>query len=138
MGIPGMVVEGFAVASVHEHEYLPMYIFEPSDATAIEAATTRLASLSLNTKTSTAHSQLEQLSRTHAFSILAKIKQDSKFVSKEIKKHFKGFDGLISGYGDTIWRSAQQWTIDPSQQGEIERKMEEYIWTSTIIYSTDG
>ncbi|KAG1838533.1 hypothetical protein DFJ58DRAFT_125006 [Suillus subalutaceus] len=137
-GIPGMVVEGLALASVHEYEFLPSYLFEPSDTTAVDEVTIRLASLVLNTKKSVAPLQLEQSPRNHAFSILAKIMQDSKFAPKEIKKHFKDFDGLMSEHGDTIWRYAEQWTIDPSQPGEIERKMEECIWMSTILYAIGG
>ncbi|KAG1775843.1 hypothetical protein EV702DRAFT_1113344 [Suillus placidus] len=138
-GIPGMVVEGLALTCVHEYQFLPSYLFEPSGTTAVEEATTQLASLVLNTKTSTAPSQLEQPPTTHAFSILAKIMQDSKFTPKEIKKHFnRDFDGLMSEHGDTIWCYAEQWTIDPSQPGEMERKMEECFWMSTIIYSIGG
>ncbi|KAG1796292.1 uncharacterized protein HD556DRAFT_1234593, partial [Suillus plorans] len=117
LGIPGMV---------------------PSGTTEVEEATTWLASLVLNTKASTVPSQLEQPPKNHAFSILAKIMQDSKFTPKEIKKHFNNFDGLMSEHGDTLWHYAEQWTIDPSQPGEIERKMEECIWTSTIIYTIGG
>ncbi|KAG1832309.1 hypothetical protein DFJ58DRAFT_750394 [Suillus subalutaceus] len=138
LGIPGMVVEGLALASVQGYEFLPSYLFESSGTTAVEEATSRLASLFLNTKTSTAPSQLENSPNNHAFSILAKIMQDSKFAPKEIKKYFKDFDGLMSEHGDTIWHYAEQWTIDPSQPGEIERKIEECIWTSTILYSIGG
>ncbi|KAG1883326.1 hypothetical protein F4604DRAFT_1952814 [Suillus subluteus] len=141
LGIPGMVVEGeqrLALASVQGYECLPSYLFESSGTTAVEEATSRLASLFLNTKTSTAPSQLENSPRNHAFSILAKIMQDSKFAPKEIKKYFKDFNGLMSEHGDTIWHYAEQWTIDPSQPGEIERKIEECIWASTILYSIGG
>ncbi|KAG1889810.1 uncharacterized protein F5891DRAFT_1280784 [Suillus fuscotomentosus] len=137
-GISGMVVEGLALASVHEHEFLPSYLSEASGTTAVERATTHLASLVLNTERSITPFQLERPQKNHAFSILAKIMQDSKFAPKEIKKHFKDFDGMMSEHGDTIWRYAEQWTIDPSQPGEIERKLEECIWTSTILYSIGG
>ncbi|KAG2337156.1 hypothetical protein BDR05DRAFT_1048302 [Suillus weaverae] len=126
-GIPGMTSQGLALTCVHD------------GTTAVEEATTQLTSLVLNTKTSTAPSQLEQPPTTHPISILAKIMQDSKFTPKEIKKHFnRDFDGLMSEHGDTIWRYAEQWTIDPSQPGEMERKMEECFWTSAIIYSISG
>jgi hypothetical protein len=35
-------------------------------------------------------------------------------------------------------RDAEQWTIDLSQPGEIERKVEECIWTATILYGIGG
>ncbi|KAG2131324.1 hypothetical protein DEU56DRAFT_455247 [Suillus clintonianus] len=138
-GIPGMVVEGLALTSVHGREFLPLYLFEPSGTSAVEETATRLASLALNTKMSVAPSQLEQPQKGHAFSILAKIMEDSEFAPKEIKKYFnKDFDGLMSEHGATIWRYAEQWTIDPSQPGEIERKIEECIWTSTLLYAIGG
>jgi hypothetical protein len=121
------------LASVHPYEFLPSYLFEPSGTTAVKETTSRLASLFLNTKTSTAPSQLEEPPKNHAFSILAKIMQDSKFT-----KEIKDFNSLMSEHGDTIWRYAEQWTIDLSQPGEIERKMEECIWTGTILYSIGG
>ncbi|KAG1787279.1 uncharacterized protein HD556DRAFT_1448927 [Suillus plorans] len=137
-GILGMVVEGLALTSVHGHEFLPSYFFEASGTTAVERATTHLASLVLNTQRSITPFQPERPQKNHAFSILAKIMQDSTFAPKEIKKHFIDFDGMMSEHGDTIWRYAEQWTIDPSQPGEIERKLEECIWTSTILYSIGG
>ncbi|KAG2063736.1 hypothetical protein BDR04DRAFT_1123063 [Suillus decipiens] len=131
MGISGMIVEGLSMTSVHEREFLPSYLFESSGTTAVEEATTRLASLLLNTKMSIAPSQLERSPKYHAFSILAKIMQNPKFAPKEI-------NNLMSEHGDYIWQYAEQWTIDLSQPGKIERKMEECIWTSTILYSIGG
>ncbi|KAG2065071.1 hypothetical protein BDR04DRAFT_1109131 [Suillus decipiens] len=133
MGIPGMVVEGLGMASVHEDEFLPPHLFDPSGI--VEKETDRLASLFLNAKTSAASSQLEQRPGNHAFSILAKIQQDPEFSQKEVKKYFKDLEGLMSTHGDTIWRYAEEWTIDVSQPGEIERKMEECIWTNAVIYT---
>ncbi|KAG1824291.1 hypothetical protein EV424DRAFT_1538150 [Suillus variegatus] len=140
-GIPGMIVEGeerLALTSVHGRDFLPSDLFEHSDTTAVEEPTTRLPSLVLNTKASTAPSQVAQPRKNHAFSILAKIMQDPKFTPKVIKKHFRNFDGLMSEHGDIIWQYAEQWTIDPSQPGEIERKMEECIWISSILYTIGG
>jgi len=95
-------------------------------------ATTLLASLVLNTKTS---SRLEQPQGNHAFSILAKVMQDPEFAPKKMEKYFKGLFGvLLTEHGAEIWRYAEQWTIDLSQPGEIERKIEECVWTATIIY----
>ncbi|KAG2056639.1 hypothetical protein BDR06DRAFT_1040353 [Suillus hirtellus] len=139
LGIPGMITpKGLALTSVHGHNFLPSDLFEHSDTTAVEEPTTQLASLVLNTKAPTAPSQVAQPPKNHAFSILAKIIQDPKFTPKVIKKHFRNFYGLMSEHGDTIWDYAKQWTIDPSQPGEIERKMEECIWTSSILYTIGG
>ncbi|KAG2065067.1 hypothetical protein BDR04DRAFT_1122127 [Suillus decipiens] len=42
------------------------------------------------------------------------------------REAFSRFDGLMSEHGDAIWRHAEQWTIDPSQPGEIERKIDHW------------
>ncbi|KAG1865062.1 hypothetical protein C8R48DRAFT_797648 [Suillus tomentosus] len=105
LGIPGMIVEG--------EEPVRLQWKSPQ---------LDLASLSLNTKAPTAPSQVAQPPKNHAFSILAEIMQDPTFTPKKIKQHFRHFDGLMSEHGDTIWDHAKQWTIDPSEPGEIERK----------------
>jgi hypothetical protein len=135
------VFEGLAMACVHLSQgpmFLPPSLFENSSMTAVEAATTRLSSLLLNTKTSIIPSQLEQPKRNHAFSILAKVMEDPEFAPKEMGKYTKDFTGLLTDHGANIWRYAEQWTIDLSQPGEVERKVEECIWTSTILYAIGG
>jgi hypothetical protein len=46
--------------------------------------------------------------------------------------------GLLTDHGASLWRYAEQWTIDLSQPGEVERKMEECIWTNAILYAVGG
>ncbi|KAG2740712.1 hypothetical protein P692DRAFT_20881154 [Suillus brevipes Sb2] len=133
-GIPGMVAEGLAMASVQwldKYTFLPPSLFKhASDGTsAMEETTTKLASLFLNTKVSF---QLGQPQINHAFSILAII-QHSEF---PVMKQYYGYNDLMLEHSATIWRYAEQWTIDLSQPGEIERKMEEFIWTATVLYAT--
>jgi hypothetical protein len=118
--------------------FLPSSLFERGSSTAVEETTARLASLLLNRKTPIAASQLGQLKRNHAFSILANIIQDPQFAPKEREKYINDFNGLLKVHGADIWRYAEQWTIDLTQPGEIERKMEECIWTNTIIYAVGG
>ncbi|KAG1750463.1 uncharacterized protein EDB91DRAFT_1217151 [Suillus paluster] len=137
-GIPGMVAEGLALTSVHEPMSLPSSLLEHGGTTAVEETTTRLASLFLNTKIPIAPSQLPRPQRNHAFSVLAKIMRDSKFAPKEMKRYFGDVDGLLSEHGANIWRYVEQWTIDLSQPGEIERKMEECVWINTILYAIGG
>jgi hypothetical protein len=61
--------------------------------------------------------------------------QDPEFAPKKMEKYFKGlFNVLLTDHGAEIWRYAEQWTIDLSQPGEIERKIEECVWTATILY----
>ncbi|KAG0700989.1 hypothetical protein DFH29DRAFT_1080332 [Suillus ampliporus] len=137
-GMMGMVAEGLAMASVHEPILLPPSLFEHGSTTAVKEATTRLSSLCLNTKIPIAPPQLAQPQRNHAFSIIAKIMQDSEFAPKEMKRHVSDIDGLLSEHGANIWRHTEQWTVDVSQPGEIERKMEECFWTTTLLYAIGG
>ena len=121
------------MASVHDRQG-PMFLsslFEYGSTTTVDKDISRLNSLLLNTKAFIAPSQAEQPKGNHAFSIIAKIMQDPEFAPKE-----RDFDGLLEHGG--IWRHVGQWTIDLSQPGEIERKMEECIWTTTILYSIGG
>lgn len=150
-GIPGMVAEGawcdkhckripdsglrgLAMTSVQwldKYTFLPPSLFKhPNGVTsAVEEATAKLASLFLNTKISF---QLGQPQVNHAFSILSII-QHSEF---PVKKQYYGYNDLMLEHSATIWRYAEQWTIDLSQPGEIERKIEECIWTATVLYAT--
>jgi len=140
-GMPGMVAEGLAMASVqdsHRLKFLPPSIFERGSTTAVQEITARLASLLLNRKTPIAPSQPDELQKNHAFSILAKIIHDPRFAPNEMEKYIDDLDGLLAVHGADIWRYAEQWTIDLSQPGEIDRKMEECIWTNTIIYAIGG
>ncbi|KAG0692193.1 hypothetical protein DFH29DRAFT_1084919 [Suillus ampliporus] len=137
-GMVGMVAEGLALTSVHESVLLPPSLFEHGSTTAVEEATSRLSSLCLNTKIPIAPPQLAQSQRNHAFSIIAKIMQDSKFAPKEMKRYINNVDGLLSEHGANIWSHTEQWTIDVSQPGEIERKMEECFWTTTLLYAVGG
>jgi len=118
--------------------FLPSSLFERGSSIAVEETTARLASLLLNKKTPIAASELDQLKRKHAFSILANIMRDPQFAPKEREKYTNDFNGLLTVHGIDIWRHVEQWTIDLTQPGEIERKMEECIWTNTIIYAIGG
>lgn len=126
-----------SVQKSHGLGFLPSSLFERGKPTTLQEATARLSSLLLNRKTN-APSQAEQLQRNHAFSILAKIAQDPRFAPEDKKKFDNDFNKLMIAHGADIWHYAEQWTIDLSQPGEIERKMEECIWTNSIIYAVGG
>jgi hypothetical protein len=118
--------------------FFPLSLFERRSMTAPEETTAPLASLLLNRKIPSAPAELDQLKNNHAFSILAKIIQDPRFAPKEMEEYISDLRGLMVAHGADVWRYAEQWTIDLSQPGEIERKMEECIWTNTIIYTIGG
>jgi hypothetical protein len=115
--------------------FFPLSLFERRSTTALEEIT---APHLLNRKTPRAPAELDQLKNNHAFSILAKIIQDPRFAPKEMEEYISDLRGLMVAHGADVWRYAEQWTIDLSQPGEIERKMEECIWTNTIIYAIGG
>jgi hypothetical protein len=130
-------LKGLAMASGHRsygHSFVPSSAFKRRSATAVEEATAQFASL-LNRKTPITSSDVEQPKINHAFSILANVTQDLQFARE---KYINDYIGLLMAHGCDIWRYAEQWTIDLSQPGEIERKMEECIWTSIIIYAVGG
>jgi hypothetical protein len=117
--------------------FLPSSLFRST--TAVEEVTTHLSSLLLNTRVPIAPPKVEQPKGNHAFSIITKILRDSEFAPKKMEKYFDGMiQVLLTEHGDNIWRYAEQWTIDVSQPGEIERKIEECIWTTTILYAIGG
>jgi hypothetical protein len=127
---------------VHESQgptFFSSSIFGHSSTTAVDEVTTRLSSLLLNSKIPTAPPKVEQPTGNHAFSIITKILRDSEFASKKMEKYSDGkIQVLLTERGDNIWRYAEQWTIDLSQPGEIERKIEECIWSTTILYAIGG
>ena len=108
--------------------FLPSSLFEAGNITAMVEATTR----------HTPPLEINQPKGSHAFSILAKVIQDPQFATKERHKYVDSFKGLVTVHAADIWRYTEQWAFDLSQPGEIERKMEECIWTNTIIYAIGG
>jgi hypothetical protein len=119
--------------------FLPSLLFGHGGTTAVEDVTTRLSSLLLNTRVPITSPKVEQPKRNHTFNIITKILRDSEFAPKKMEKYFNGkIHVLLAEHGGNIWRYAEQWTIDLSQPGEIERKIEECIWTTTILYAIGG
>jgi hypothetical protein len=131
-------LKGLAMASGHRSyglSFVPSSAFKRRSATAVEEATAQFASLLLNRKTPITSCEVEQPKINHTFSILANVTQD---LQSAREKYINDYIGLLTTHGSDIWRYAEQWTIDLSQPGEIERKMEECIWTSIIIYAIGG
>jgi hypothetical protein len=131
-------LKGLAMASGHRSyglSFVPSSAFKRRSVTAVEEATAQFTSLLLNRKTPITSSEVEQPKINHAFSILANVTQDLQFARE---KYINDYIGLLTAHGCDIWRYAEQWTIDLSQPGEMERKMEECIWTSIIIYAVGG
>jgi hypothetical protein len=64
--------------------------------------------------------------------------QDPQFAPKEMQQYTNSFKGLVTAHYADIWRYTEQWTFDLSHPGEIERKIEECVWTNTIVYAIGG
>jgi hypothetical protein len=141
--MPDRGFKGLALASAQKSQglrLLPSSLFERGCMAAVEPeeATTRLTSSPFSREMPIISPELDQQKRNHALSILAKIMQNPQFAPKEMQKYKDAFKRLTAAHGVDIWRYTEQWISDLSQPGEIERKMEECIWTNTIIYAIGG
>ncbi|KAG1773707.1 hypothetical protein EV702DRAFT_1243059 [Suillus placidus] len=118
-GLKGMLAEGLSLAAmhgVHAPGFLPpsMFVAQPSDD--IGAVMNGFASLVLDSQSSATPLKTSSGQDIHAFSILARVLKDPILASKARPE----MDG------------------GSLQPGEIERKMEECIWTSSVIYTLGG
>ncbi|KAK0475762.1 hypothetical protein IW261DRAFT_1340047 [Armillaria novae-zelandiae] len=122
-GLPGMVVEGLAQASVH-HDHLelllPPSFFDP-------LAEQLSANLTL-------HPEPKPNSETHAFDILARVLKDStlKFPDTSDPEFFAY---TLRDNGKTLLGYTNQWTLGPK---DVDRKIEELQWMNTILYAIVG
>jgi hypothetical protein len=129
------------MASVQEPympRFFPSSLFEYGSKTAVEEGITWLPSFLQNTKRNTTASQPERLKRNYTLSILAKIIRDPQLAPNKMEKYINDPKGLMTAHGPDIWHYAEQWTVDLSHAGEVECKMEECIWTNTILYAIGG
>lgn len=75
---------------------------------------------------------------THAFTILARILKDPKFVFKKPQDLDDLYNELIKNHGDILLEYAEQWILDISDPKDVERKIEELTWTNVLIYVVGG
>ncbi|KAG1763927.1 hypothetical protein EDD22DRAFT_471845 [Suillus occidentalis] len=140
-GLKGMLAEGLSLAAmhgVHAPGFLPpsMFVTQPSDE--IGAMMNGFASLVLDGRSSATLLKASSGQDTHAFSILARVLKDPTLASKG-PRHITGqYPDTLVARGYIIREHVQKWTVDLSKPGEIERKMEECIWTSSVIYALGG
>lgn len=140
-GLKGMLAEGLALTAMHiahAPDFLPqsMFVAQPNDG--IGTMMNDFASLAFDGQSSAMPLKALSGEDTHAFTILARVLKDPSLASKG-PRHFAGLyrDTLVA-HGQRICEYIQGWTIDLSKPGEIERKMEECIWTSSVIYALGG
>jgi hypothetical protein len=74
----------------------------------------------------------------HAFTVLARMLKDPVLTLSEPGDDPGPYTLTLQTKGEQIRKYAQQWTIDLSKPGELERKIEELSWANTIIYAIGG
>jgi hypothetical protein len=114
---------GLAQAAVHHATgdvLLPESFFHETSLS-VTHLVEKLPSLSLGTKSPT----------VHAFTVLARMLKDPVLKLSEPTL-------TLQTKGELIRKYAQQWTVDLSKPGELERKIEELSWANAIIYAIGG
>lgn len=77
----------------------------------------------------------------HAFTILARMLKDPRFDGrKDLGDDFflTLYTDVMEKQADAIKEHTSVWTIDMSRPGEVERKMEELVWTIALTYGIGG
>jgi hypothetical protein len=156
-GLPGMVVEGthiwkvdtgvddphlenltgLASTAVHQagsSAVITRSLFESSPVPVVETLTSRLSS-ALN---EASKGNVEPSANVHAFSILARILKDSRFDGKERDDNFQMYSNVMNTHGEALKKHASEWTVDTSDPREVERKIEELVWATVVIYGIPG
>ncbi|KAF8126363.1 hypothetical protein EV363DRAFT_1348442 [Boletus edulis] len=141
-GLKGMFVEGLALAAVHRvhlRETYPPSLFAPSSTNTMEHIVNRLSSFALDTPASRNTPVVSKTSGVHAFDIAARILNDERFSRRASTDLFSNeFMEMFAENSSMVKEYAKQWTLDLNQPGEIERKMEEVVWLSSLVYGVGG
>ena len=74
----------------------------------------------------------------HVFDIVARMLKDDTFKRRDPTDFLNPFVKILDEYSPTIREHAEQWTVDLSRPGEVERKMEELVWLSSFVYGVGG
>ncbi|KAF8126386.1 hypothetical protein EV363DRAFT_1348460 [Boletus edulis] len=137
-GLKGMFVEGLALAAVHSVQTLPSSLLAPSSTNTMEHIVNRLSSFALDTPANTNTPVVSKTSGVHAFDIAARILNDDRFYRRTPTDFGNEFMEMFAENSSMVMEYAKQWTIDLNQLGEIERKMEEVVWLSSLVYGVGG
>lgn len=128
---------GLAQTAVHlpdSVEIAPSGGFGSDIAQFIDAAASKLASTHLREDSSQSRSHTPG---THAFSILARVLKDPRFVAEDIDQT-DYFADTLKKHGDALKEYAGQWTLDPTDPKALRHKLEELAWANVIIYGIGG
>ncbi|KAF8126387.1 hypothetical protein EV363DRAFT_1453115 [Boletus edulis] len=139
-GLKGTFVEGLALAAVNHvpRETLPPSLFAPSSTNTMEHIVNRLSSFALDTPASANTPIVSKTSGVHAFDIAARILNDDRLYCRTPTNFVNQFMEMFAENSPMVMEYAKQWTIDLNQPGEIERKMEEVVWLSSLVYGVGG
>ena len=72
-------------------------------------------------------------SNVHAFTVAARILQDSRFANRQ-----GSFESIQSNFGTEIQRYASDWSVDGSNPQEVESKVRELTFLNVMFYVIGG
>ncbi|KAF9219897.1 hypothetical protein BS17DRAFT_788621 [Gyrodon lividus] len=138
-GLKGMLAEGLALGAVHDvcERGFCLPFFVPSATVEVNETANLLSSLVLDAKPADAPT-VSKTGGVHAFDIMARMLKDDQLKSKTARGFMGQFVDTLAEHGTEIRRYAEQWTIDLTKLGEVERKMEELIWVNSVVYGVGG
>ncbi|KAF8903483.1 hypothetical protein CPB84DRAFT_1678024 [Gymnopilus junonius] len=124
--LPGTFAEGLAQTAVHpadSTDVLPATFFSQSE----DGLVSRFAStVGLGSQT--------DKKDVHAFTVLARILADPTLVLNAPPQELGFYQKVIAKHGESIVKYVNQWTLD----GDLQKKLEELLWTNVLIYAVAG
>ena len=114
-------------------------LFTPSPTNTVENIVNRLMSIALDAGTTTNIPLVSKTGGVHVFDIMARILKDNRLKNRGVSADF--FDQFLKTLHECppiVREHAEQWTVDLHQPGEIERKTEELVWLSSLVYGVGG
>lgn len=139
-GLKGMLSEGLAITALrdaHPLRFLPLSLSVAQVTSDVDETEAKLASLVLD-DTSIIPNRAAVGQETHAFSILARVLKDPSLAPNGPRQFILQYPDTLAAHEDKIRAYVDEWTIDLSIPGEIERKMEECVWTASVMYAVGG
>ena len=127
-----------SVHDVHVKGCLPPSLFSPSSTISVDDIANRISSFALDPPAPTNTPIVSKTGGVHAFDIVARILKDKRFNHKAPTGIVTQFAEIITQHLTAVREYAEQWTIDLNQPGEVERKMEELVWLSSLAYGVGG
>jgi hypothetical protein len=79
-----------------------------------------------------------QPKQAHALDIIARILKDPRLAAKEKVPDHEMYSFTMEKHGQVLANYASEWSVNISDPGEVERKIEELVWTNCIIYGIGG